>query len=949
MMKKDSMRKRIIFGLTMIIILVLSYVGIKVAYSFYNAHIEKVNETETILKSKKLDLVFNDTKEVNVNSMTPGLTVEKTFDVESNADDPIAYNIKFKDINNTYKNDVVYELLCDGEVVVSETPLPKTNEQEYILANITINPGEKKNYVLKMTYLNMADKLQTVNKNGLFQGTVEIDLAEDVEILVYAPEETKELSSELLSENKIQDVAFTVRNSSHTNNLTYNVLLDDLVNEYDKDELTYSLEKNGEEVVSDKSIPVTGDLNYLITDQKLASGKTDDYTLTVTNTIEDTKTFNANIEVDKKEVDLTAPENSLAYVSKTSNSITYNASCKDPESGIKKYEIYQDGKLVKTIEENIENYEYTFTNLNTKEYEFKLVCTNNFDVITSSIDRRIPNTLIEPTYEVASGYATSKNVDINYTGEGAYLFKVTGTVTSNKEVIDCGESSIDGAYSCTNTTVPVGTQLSENVWYKVSDNPTLTFTSNGTIIAKVADGTNYKSGSSLNVSGIDTESPSAPIITAKLNNASGNTYTSGSWTNQDVYLEVNSTDNVGVIKYQYNEGASWIDLSTNNLTKAVTQTIKFRAIDAAGNISNESNIEIKIDKENPTCSWSGESTTYRTSATIKATCSDTASGCTTDTASKEWSYTTTTTTAALSYTITDNAGNSTTCSKTANVYVDNTQPSCTITGLPGSWTTGATLTVSGSDGHSGLNTAAYSWNGVNYSTTQTKSITANGTYTAYVKDKVGNIKSCSATVSKVDNITPGIIAGGGTVNLFYGASGNTANYFSSFCNGASSGCTTTCNPGNLYDFSRNYNYTRTVTCTIRTGSGKTASASRNFYIYNKSKNTINWLYQKGLERSANPDELESWNNTGNAQGNVLAKCHAIQNGIAFSVEFNNRYTDNRSKVYRYYWIYMGREADSGGWNDNTNWANANGYTSVADAFRGTGENTNFCNSNFNIE
>ena len=98
----------------------------------------------------------------------------------------------------------------------------------------------------------------------------------------------------------------------------------------------------------------------------------------------------------------------------------------------------------------------------------------------------------------------------------------------------------------------------------------------------------------------------------------------------------------------------------------------------------------------------------------------------------------------------------------SNVFkLDNTIPStCTITGLPTDWTTSATLTVSGTDNESGV--SGYSWDGTNYSTTKTKLITANGTYTAYVKDKAGNIKKCNATITKIDALAPTapVITGG---------------------------------------------------------------------------------------------------------------------------------------------------------------------------------------------
>lgn len=59
-----------------------------------------------------------------------------------------------------------------------------------------------------------------------------------------------------------------------------------------------------------------------------------------------------------------------------------------------------------------------------------------------------------------------------------------------------------------------------------------------------------------------------------------------------------------------------------------------------------------------------------------------------------------------------------------------------------------TLTVNGTD-ESGLATEPYSWDGSTWSATNTKTITANGTYTVYVKDAVGNIAEKSITISNI--------------------------------------------------------------------------------------------------------------------------------------------------------------------------------------------------------
>ena len=88
--------------------------------------------------------------------------------------------------------------------------------------------------------------------------------------------------------------------------------------------------------------------------------------------------------------------------------------------------------------------------------------------------------------------------------------------------------------------------------------------------------------------------------------------------------------------------------------------------------------------------------------------------------------------------------------------VDITPPQCSISGNPTNWTQSATLTVSATDDGIGLDNAPYSWTSKTegFSTTATKSISANGEYKAYAKDKAGNVGECSVNATKIDTTKP---------------------------------------------------------------------------------------------------------------------------------------------------------------------------------------------------
>ena len=107
----------------------------------------------------------------------------------------------------------------------------------------------------------------------------------------------------------------------------------------------------------------------------------------------------------------------------------------------------------------------------------------------------------------------------------------------------------------------------------------------------------------------DTISPTTPIIEARVTNESWTIY-DGSWTNKNVFVKLTSTDDgSGIKQYEWYENGEWTTrvLTTDSskigqitYTTSRNETLKFRAIDEAGNVSNESTLTLKIDKDTPT-------------------------------------------------------------------------------------------------------------------------------------------------------------------------------------------------------------------------------------------------------------------------------------------------------------------------------------------------------------
>ena len=149
-------------------------------------------------------------------------------------------------------------------------------------------------------------------------------------------------------------------------------------------------------------------------------------------------------------------------------------------------------------------------------YYYKLVTTNNSGLTdekasdTASGSTGISYGTTQSPEETT--YAQSKNVTVTYT-----INNVTNGVRYVKTSVDT-TSSIDG-YACGTSTDPEACETSTtksfiaNTWYKVASNPVVTFTSNGTVYARINDGASYSAASSLNIEKIDTTAPTLTLGT----------------------------------------------------------------------------------------------------------------------------------------------------------------------------------------------------------------------------------------------------------------------------------------------------------------------------------------------------------------------------------------------------------------------------------------------------
>ncbi len=231
--------------------------------------------------------------------------------------------------------------------------------------------------------------------------------------------------------------------------------------------------------------------------------------------------------------------------------------------------------------------------------------------------------------------------------------------------------------------------------------------------------------------------------------------------------------------------------------------------DVLGNItySGVSKEIYRIDNTNPTCGTVTGSKTYWTNQnfTISQACNDSHSGCVKNIYDQYFSSTTKT----FTFTISDNAGNTTTCG--VNVYLDKDYPTCgTVTGASTSWTaSNRNITVQCNDKSTGSGCTQPSFQKTFSSTTKVGKIS--------ISDIAGNVTQCNVN-AYVDKTAPtcGTVTGASTSWT------NKSRTISVQCNDKDSGCGS---------FSNTYSSTtKTSNIQIRDKAGNTRNCPVNVYV-----------------------------------------------------------------------------------------------------------------------
>ncbi len=203
------MNKKIVLIIASIFVVVALVAG--VTYAFYSANVNRVNESQTVVKTNKLTLTYTGGQEINVTGIVPGDSFTKTFTVENTSNIAVDYNIYLDDVLNEFNEDLVYILSDENGIVIEETVLPITSSDRiYIKSNISIDAGDTRSYTLKITF-KQSDNDQNDLQGKLFKATLGVDSGKNApmvkaESVTYSNPEVTECTDINCSLNELYDM-----------------------------------------------------------------------------------------------------------------------------------------------------------------------------------------------------------------------------------------------------------------------------------------------------------------------------------------------------------------------------------------------------------------------------------------------------------------------------------------------------------------------------------------------------------------------------------------------------------------------------------------------------------------------------------------------------------------------------------------------------------------------
>ena len=302
-----------------------------------------------------------------------------------------------------------------------------------------------------------------------------------------------------------------------------------------------------------------------------------------------------------RDIDNISIKNMNLALTSTSNSVTAKVTVSNTLDFVRKIDwVLYDEKDNKLKEVSSENLIYNFGGLKSnKLYKVKAKLVSVTNKYQEKTDSATTLSVLNPYITMKNnpttpqnGYLYSQNIDVTYNGGGVtsptYYLKSTknGNIDSSLN-ISCGTGSMPS--NCTETQST--TILSENIWYKVPKNISISYNNEndkmGTIYAVTFDGNNYSSAITATLDKIDKTPP-----TCSWNGEST------SWTDANRTISAICSDSGSGCKVS-NFSKSYTSGTTKN------ETLSYTMSDNVGHtIICSKTANVYVDKEAPSINYS---------------------------------------------------------------------------------------------------------------------------------------------------------------------------------------------------------------------------------------------------------------------------------------------------------------------------------------------------------
>ena len=201
------------FILCLIGIIIISLFMMYSTYAYFTINIDgEGKEIELTTFDKNTTIIYNDTSNVSMVDAYTGDEIIKTFSVENTSELILHYDIAFNNVVNNFENkeDLVYTLESNNAAKRELSILP--SENTYIASDVIINPHEKHEYKMTITFLKKNTD-QSANMNKTFSSNIKVTGSKNINVgdVIYKP---NSLLSAIISESKEEDTAISYTNNS---------------------------------------------------------------------------------------------------------------------------------------------------------------------------------------------------------------------------------------------------------------------------------------------------------------------------------------------------------------------------------------------------------------------------------------------------------------------------------------------------------------------------------------------------------------------------------------------------------------------------------------------------------------------------------------------------------------------------------------------------------------